>query len=137
MTARGIRNCNPGNIRRTLAMWQGQRMLQLDPSFVQFNDMAHGVRALAKTLLTYERKDGCNTIGSIISRWAPPTENNTTAYINAVAKAAGIGQAEVVDLTQVPVLLGIATGIILHENGADAEAIRLADLSQGIALALH
>lgn len=137
MTARGIRNNNPGNIRRNgLTMWQGQTMLQTDPSFVTFADMPHGIRALAKTILTYQHKDGVKTIAGLIDRWAPPTENNTAAYINAVAKAAGIDPLAQVDLTQFATLAGIASGIVLHENGAGAGTIRLADLTQGLHMAL-
>lgn len=48
--------------------------------------MVYGVRAGFITLRTYIRKHKCNTIETIIARWAPPKENNTTAYISAVAK---------------------------------------------------
>lgn len=47
--------------------------------------MEWGLRAAAITLRTYIRKWKLNTVQSIIMRWAPPTENNTSAYIKAVA----------------------------------------------------
>ena len=39
---RGIRNNNPLNIRHSADRWQGARMKQTDPSFVQFKTMAYG-----------------------------------------------------------------------------------------------
>lgn len=137
MTARGIRNNNPGNIRRQgFTMWQGQTIIQGDASFVTFSSMTMGIRALAKTLLTYQHKDRCYTVTDIISRWAPPSENNTPAYIAAVAKAAGVPALLPVDLSQLPAMIGVVSGIVLHENGQDAGSIRLRDLSQGCNMAL-
>lgn len=84
-TPRGIINNNPLNIRKG-CKWIGLRPTQTDKSFCQFTSMIYGVRAGFITLRTYIRKHKCNTIETIISRWAPPKENNTTAYIRAVAK---------------------------------------------------
>lgn len=38
-TPRGIRNCNPGNIRLTRDKWQGLRSEQTDTEFFQFEEM--------------------------------------------------------------------------------------------------
>ena len=51
--------------------------------FQMFRSESYGVRA-AYVILTNYIKNGCNTIESIISRWAPPCENNTQNYINFV-----------------------------------------------------
>ena len=45
---RGIRNCNPGNIRLSGDKWKGLRPRQTDGEFCQFTDMAHGYRALIR-----------------------------------------------------------------------------------------
>ena len=37
--SRGLRNCNPGNIRITKDKWQGLRAKQEDKSFFQFETM--------------------------------------------------------------------------------------------------
>lgn len=84
-TTRGIRNNNPLNIRKG-CKWIGLRPTQTDKSFCQFTSMIYGVRAGFITLRTYIRKHKCKTIEDIISRWAPPKENDTTAYIRAVAR---------------------------------------------------
>lgn len=123
MTARGIRNNNPGNIRRG-ERWQGLAAEQPDPSFCTFVSMAYGCRALIKTLQTYVRKRGCKTVRQIIERWAPPTENNTESYVRHVASAVSRGADEVLPFDVDPsYYLAIARAIARHENGSDAEQI--------------
>ncbi|MGU3457566.1 hypothetical protein ACLBV5_14755 [Brevundimonas sp. M1A4_2e] len=51
---RGVRNNNPGNIRRVSGVtWQGQAKDQTDAEFVVYVSPEMGVRALVRTLLTY------------------------------------------------------------------------------------
>ena len=95
---RGIRNNNPLNIRRSSTHWQGARKEQTDKSFVQFESMAYGYRAAWKILQTYYERfcmEGkAYTVRNIISRWAPPTENDTESYIKSVLSMASIGGKE-------------------------------------------
>jgi len=86
-TPRGIRNHNPGNIRWG-DPWQGLvvKAKRTDTAFCQFSNAAYGIRALARTLITYQDKYGIRTIRDIVTRWAPPAENDTSAYIDAVAQ---------------------------------------------------
>ena len=98
MTTRGIRNNNPLNIRHSADQWQGAREEQTDKSFVQFTTMAYGYRAAWRTLQSYYRRL-CQqgkpfTVQTIISRWAPPAENDTQSYIRHVLKLSGIGGKE-------------------------------------------
>ena len=85
---RGIRNNNPLNIRRMKnAKWAGLCADQTDRDFCQFTSMAYGWRAafllLRKYYFVYELK----TLRDIISRWAPPEDNNpTNIYIERVAE---------------------------------------------------
>ena len=67
---RGIRNCNPGNIRLSGDKWKGLRPRQTDGEFCQFTDMAHGYRALIRLLQNYRKLHGCRTIADFIRRWA-------------------------------------------------------------------
>lgn len=113
MVPRGIRNNNPGNIRHG-ADWRGMRAEQTDPAFVQFETPEYGIRALARVLRTYENR-GLRTIRQIISRWAPPEENDTEAYIQAVAKAVGVTPNQ--PLETVVHLPKLIMAIIAHENG--------------------
>lgn len=87
---RGMRNCNPLNIRRTADLWQGLAERQPDPEFFSFRSMAWGYRAAFILLRTYCHKYGRHTIRSIIARWAPPTDgNDTDNYIRKVCALTG------------------------------------------------
>ena len=99
---RGIRNNNPLNIRHSASKWQGVRKEQTDKSFVQFTSMAYGYRAVWKILESYwkyfHNLPKAFNVRNIITRWAPPTENDTEAYIRTVLRLTGLGGNE--NLTQ-------------------------------------
>lgn len=122
---RGIRNNNPGNIEWG-SPWQGlvPRDRATDPRFCQFTDPAYGIRALAVVLLTYydkrKARDGSriDSVREVIERWAPPSENNTTAYAKQVAAVLNVDpNSETLNLHDYATLRGIVEGIIRHENG--------------------
>ncbi len=117
---RGLRNNNPLNIRRSGDKWQGLRVLQEDREFFQFSEMKWGWRAAFRLLChTYYGKYKLRTIRDIITRWAPPKENNTEAYIRRVTDRIGIGpDKELGDPQTHPtqwMMIGIAMAIV--ENG--------------------
>lgn len=120
MTARGLKNCNPGNLRRTKDRWQGLRPQQTDKEFFQFTDMAHGYRAMMITLQNYVRKHGCRTMASIIKRYAPPTENNTSAYLAYVCNEMGVPTTYEPDLHDKATMCALVSAMSRMENGADA-----------------
>lgn len=130
--ARGVRNNNPGNIEASTTAWQGQ--VGSDGRFATFNTPESGIRALGRNLLAYQEKHGLNTVHGIINRWAPPGENNTSAYVRAVATAIGVGPADPLNLRD-PVTLQKLTGaIIRHENGDQPYPDNV--LSAGVNMAL-
>ena len=90
MTARGIRNNNPLNIRHNRNnRWQGVYEQQTDPEFVRFASMQFGIRAGFIIIRNYI-KQGHKDVASIISHWAPSSENNTEAYIRHVCEMSGL-----------------------------------------------
>ena len=95
---RGIRNNNPLNIRRTATRWQGAHEEQTDKSFVQFKTLAYGYRAAWKILQSYYERFCMQskpfTVRNIITRWAPPSENDTEAYIRSVLIQGSLGGQE-------------------------------------------
>jgi len=95
---RGIRNNNPLNIRRSKDRWKGACTEQKDKAFVQFKSMAYGYRAAWKTLESYWKYfhdlPKPFNVRNIISRWAPPTENDTERYIRTVLTLSGLGGNE-------------------------------------------
>lgn len=115
---RGIRNNNPGNIERANSQWQGLAEDQSDdPRFAIFKAPAWGIRALARTLITYFDKYGINTVRAAINRWAPPVENDTGSYVMQVSRAIGVSPDAVLDFHDYKVLCPMVQAIIRHENG--------------------
>ncbi|MBD9463934.1 structural protein [Pseudomonas sp. Pdm06] len=122
---RGIRNYNPGNIRHAHRIrWQGMSTAQTDSQYVQYINPRWGIRAIARVLITYQDKhraaDGSpiDTVREIIERWAPPSENNTDAYIISVARALGLDpDVASVDVYDFDIMRALVTVIIRHENG--------------------
>lgn len=112
---RGLRNNNPGNVEAGADRWDGQT--GSDGRFATFDSPEAGIRALARTLITYQDKHGLNTVEGIIDRWAPPGENNTKAYARAVADAVGFEPTAQLDLKDAKVLQALTRAIIRHENG--------------------
>jgi hypothetical protein len=118
--SRGIRNNNPGNIRRSSTHWQGMSSTQSDTSFITFDTPEHGIRAMTRIILNYQQNHQLNTVDGIVNRWAPPTENNTVAYVNAVARNVGVTPSTPIDLQANPQILSrLVNAIILHENGSN------------------
>src|SRR6185437_15408492 len=111
---RGERLHNPGCIRRDGTRWQGLAATQTDPQFFTFSSPEYGIRAIAKILTSYQR-EGVKTLYGAISRWAPPSENDTSAYIIAVCGACHVSANDQVELTQI--LPALIKAIITHENG--------------------
>lgn len=121
MTARGIRNNNPGNIRIGQS-WIGERHDDTpDSAFEEFEEPKWGVRALARVLKTYYSKYNLRTIEAIIHRWAPPNENNTPAYVRSVANDMAISPTA--ELTFPAQLAPLVAAIIRHENGEQPYAM--------------
>ena len=124
MTTRGMRNKNPGNLIKSQVVWEGEIRPGDDDRFCQFESMVMGCRALIKTLVTYHKKHHCTSVRQIITRYAPPTENNVTAYMKHVASAIGKDIDETIPFDVDPTYyLAIAKVIARHENGIDAMSI--------------
>ena len=117
---RGLRNCNPGNIRITKDKWQGLRPVQEDPAFFQFTEMKWGYRALIRTLQNYRKRHGCKTIADFIRRWAPSNENNTGGYISRVCKEMQVQSSFVPDVDDKDTMCAFAAAISQVENGVPA-----------------
>ncbi len=108
---------NPGNIRKG-DPWQGLADVQNDESFCTFIAPRYGFRALAVTLTSYFDRYHLDCIREIITRWAPPVENNTAAYIQHVANLTGFSPDEALDLHDYRDMFGLCKAIATHESGA-------------------
>lgn len=116
---RGLRNNNPGNIRRNSDVFQGEVNPSRDQQFKQFKTMAHGYRAVFKILSNYYRNYKLDTIRKMIGRWAPENENNTSAYVSLVSSYAGIGPDDLISFDREQ-MIRIVAGMSKVENGRDA-----------------
>lgn len=111
---RGIRNNNPGNIEKG-EPWDGLAADQSqDDRFAVFDSPVYGIRAMTKILLTYRNRYGLRTPEQIISRWAPPHENDTGSYARFVADQAGIAVTDPVTDAELP---RVIEAMIQLENG--------------------
>ena len=130
---RGIRNNNPGNIRHG-QNWQGLNPdgRNIDPAFCVFKSPVFGIRALAKVLMNYKKIHGLNTVRQIISRYAPPNENQTKAYIQTVAQQIGVYPDTVIDIEERGILTVFIKAVIRMENGVQPYSDEI--IQQGIDL---
>lgn len=127
--SRGLRNNNPGNIRQNSDNFLGEVKPSSDPAFKQFESIEYGYRAIFVTLNTYQKKYGLYTIRDIISRWAPPADNNDTeAYIRAVSSESGVPESSRITSTNRDVMIPIVAAMSRVENGVTAN---IAEVQRG------
>ncbi len=126
---RGERNNNPLNIRKVPGVrWRGELpSIQGGAgggSFVRFESIEWGVRAALKLLRTYRDKYAATSIKEIITRWAPPTENNTDNYIDAVCRLTSFGGNERLTEKEWPALIKamavIESRLLISDETIDA-----------------
>lgn len=132
---RGIRNNNPGNIEASQNnAWEGQT--GSDGRFVTFATPEHGLRALGKTLLSYQRQHGLDTLNEVVSRYAPSADgNDTDAYIRALCAELGTDGNTPLDMEDPHTLSALCAAIIRHENGGK-QPYSDAQINSGISAAL-
>lgn len=112
---RGLRNNNPGNMRPV------SRNQANDGAFSIFSTPEEGWGALGKQLKGYANA-GLENVASIISKYAPSSENTTGAYIQSVtanmSKRLGsdVGALTRLDLSDPRVLKALMQSITEHEN---------------------
>ena len=98
---------NPGNVRPIGA----STGFQNPPTFEK------GWEIMDNNLKSYGAK-GVNTLEGIITRWAPPGDNNdTSAYIKDVASRLSINPKQPLNLEDPRVRQALGTAIMLHEKG--------------------
>jgi len=122
--SRGLRNCNPGNIRISNTKFSGE-VISNDKSFKQFKNMAYGYRAMMKIIKYYYGHYNLKTVSEIINRWAPPIENNTSAYVMRVCKETGLNPTDEVYVDNECVLCSVVAAMSLVENGVRADMVEV------------
>lgn len=114
---RGVRNNNPTNIIKTKNLWKGEipHEYNTDKRFKQFYDYTHGIRAGIVNLQYYYRK-GFKTVRQIITKWAPPSENDTESYIKYVSGRLGVSDNTALGNDKYTIRK-LLEAIITRENG--------------------
>jgi hypothetical protein len=139
-TARGLRNNNPFNLVKTAIQWQG-KVKGTDSRFETFATVQQGIRAGVLDIVGDIGNKKLDTINKLITVYAPRFENDTNAYINYVAKVAGVDANEkllVNNKIDFGLLGKLVTAIINKENGPDqAKLIPSSVITAGITSALN
>ena len=118
--SRGLRNNNPGNLRRSKVRYEGEITPSRDPEFKTFSTIAHGYRAMFVLLDTYNSRYGLNTIRQMLNRYAPPVENFTEGYIRFVADYSGVMPDEIINTRSERDMIPIIMAMSKIENGISA-----------------
>ena len=118
---RGIRNNNPLNIRKG-NNWKGERKVQSDKAFEEFETLQFGLRAGLKLIRNQisgfnGSRPKFNTIGKLIKVWAPPSENATDKYIDFVCQAVGILPFDIIREDDQKLICEIARAMAFVECG--------------------
>lgn len=126
---RGIRNNNPLNLEYR----SDQGATGTDGRFGVYATMEQGVAAAQRQLLLNQDR-GLNTVAKQIGRWAPPSENNTGAYVATVARALGVGPNDPIDVRDPKTAAAMIGAMAQVENGKpiDQEAIQRGVAGHGI-----
>ena len=123
---RGLRNRNPGNIRRSATRYKGETESG-DPAFKSVRSMAWGYRAMFVLPHTYRNRHRHTTLRGMIARWAPPSENDTDGYLTAVTERSGIGPDAEIDTRDRRTMTRIVAAMSRVENGAAAHEEEIAE----------
>ena len=123
--ARGLRNNNPGNLEGDLH-WDGQTGVD-DKGYAVFSSWQKGMRALMINLRNQQALHGLDTISAILNQFAPSSENDTPAYIDAVSRDMGIDPQQRINLRDPKILSAFAQAVTKHENGLQPYNVALVD----------
>lgn len=135
---RAERNFNPGNLN-----YAGQSGASLEAGsnarFAKFNSEEEGIAALVRQLRLYQQR-GIDTIGEIVKKYAPPSENDTQAYVANMARWTGLSADEKLNFNDTETVRRMVEGISRKEGrytplteGQIMSGINLANQRAGIA----
>ena len=111
----GITQNNPANIRHSESFtWQGECGVT-ERGFCIFDTPLDGIRALGRDLKNKIHR-GLDTVEAILTVYAPPSENDTDAYIRDVCARTHYGPDDQLSADQTT-LERLVAAIIHHENG--------------------
>lgn len=122
---------NPCNIRNSSDRFIGEVVPSSNLQFKEFSKMTYGYRAYFKIINTYKNKYGLSTISGIITRFAPPSENDTQAYISFVADSLKVSPNSQLTFDS-NTLVNLGYAMSYYENGIEPNIL---EVQQGLELA--
>ena len=128
---RGIRNNNPGNLN-----FAHQKGAVLEPGpnarFARFPTPEAGLDALRDQLCLFMGRDKLRTVDAIIAKWAPPNENDTSAYAQFVAKKIGVKASAALGPATPPLIGKMMAAITEYENGQNPYGPLIAQVASNL-----
>lgn len=128
---RGIRNNNPLNLK--FVPGQVGAFGADTAGFGRYVNMESGVAAAQRQLVSYQDKQGLTTVRQMVTRWAPPGENDTAGYVAEVARRTGINPDVPVDMHDPAVSAKVVAAMAHRETGQDVDP---GAISRGVAMGL-
>lgn len=126
---------NPLDIRyRAADKWIGldDAMPSSPDGFCNFISVPYGIRAAARQLVVNQDRHDCVTMRDQITRWAPPSENDTASYIARIKEWAGIDPDAVLDVHTYEATKPLLTAMIRQEG---VQKCTSAQVDEGLKLA--
>jgi hypothetical protein len=117
---RGIRNNNPLN----LSYLPGQGAIGTDGRFGVYKTMEEGIAAEERQFLVYQDKYHLDTLGKVLNRWAPPSDN-PAGYPQQISRMTGIDLNEHLNMRDRETARKLFAAMARVENGRsiDPDAI--------------
>lgn len=119
-----MRNNNPLNIRIGNT-WLGERANPTDSEFEEFVNLEFGIRAAFCILRRYIRRYHKDTVTSIVSTWAPASENNTLRYIDIVCQRSGLTPEEHIKYENKNTMCRLVAAMAFVECGTEIEGKKI------------
>lgn len=114
MLNKGERLHNPFNLEKNPQIhWQGEVPKSPEVTFCEFESDLYGLRAGFLNLKN-QISEGYNTVEKLVTKYAPPSENDTAAYVKAVCQRMGRNQGDILSFTD---LKPLGVSIIHQEQG--------------------
>ena len=110
------------NIRAGRAQWLG--MTGTCRGFVEFDTREHAIRAWLVLMRNYRQKYGCRTIRQIVTRFAPPSENQTERYIRYCCQTVVLGDNADICQDIMYAMLGVAMARMETGTRLDVSEVR-------------
>ena len=95
--------------------WRGE-ITAPGEAFCRFASLELGCRAMLKILRRYISVKKRNSVRKIIAVWAPPSENNTSAYIDFVARSMDVHPDDTLSADR-DTLIALASAMTRVEHG--------------------